>query len=144
MTVVIDDVTYYRTVEVCHMAGISRNTLFRWLKKDNFDDLKRRGAFVVKVHGGPFQRKGLPDVYFQLNGQACWLELKRDDKNEPTRLQRHNLGLLAAQGAHTAAVCSWAEYLAFIASVEHSDAAKRLRDDCYAGWVPKHCLHVGR
>ncbi len=42
MTVVIDDTTYYRTVEVCHMAGISRNTLFRWLKKDKFDDLKRR------------------------------------------------------------------------------------------------------
>ncbi len=42
MTVVIEGTTYYRTVEVCHMAGISRNTLFRWLKKDNFDDLKRR------------------------------------------------------------------------------------------------------
>ncbi len=42
MTVVIDGVTYYRTVEVCRMAGISRNTLFRWLKKDNFGGLKRR------------------------------------------------------------------------------------------------------
>ena len=42
MTVVIEGTTYYRTVEVCHMAGISRNTLFRWLKKDNFDGLKRR------------------------------------------------------------------------------------------------------
>ena len=25
--------TYYRTSEVCQMVGISRNTLFRWLKK---------------------------------------------------------------------------------------------------------------
>lgn len=24
--------TYYRTIEVCRMAGISRATLFRWLK----------------------------------------------------------------------------------------------------------------
>ncbi len=24
--------TYYRTVEVCRLAGISRNTLFNWLK----------------------------------------------------------------------------------------------------------------
>ena len=42
MTVVIDGVTYYRTAEVCHMVGISRNTLFRWLKQAKFDGLKRR------------------------------------------------------------------------------------------------------
>ena len=42
MTVVIDDTTYYRTAEVCHMVGISRNTLFRWLKQDKFSGFKRR------------------------------------------------------------------------------------------------------
>lgn len=32
MSVIINGQTYYRTVEVCRMVGISRNTLFRWLK----------------------------------------------------------------------------------------------------------------
>lgn len=32
MPVRIDGRTYYRTAEVCRMVGISRNTLFRWLK----------------------------------------------------------------------------------------------------------------
>jgi len=33
MPVVINGQTYYRTVEVCRIVGISRNTLFRWLKQ---------------------------------------------------------------------------------------------------------------
>ncbi len=32
MPVTIKDTTYYRTAEVCRMVGISRTTLFRWLK----------------------------------------------------------------------------------------------------------------
>ena len=32
MPVIINDRTFYRTAEVCRMSGISRNTLFRWLK----------------------------------------------------------------------------------------------------------------
>ena len=33
MPVSLDGQNYYRTAEVCQMAGISRNTLFRWLKE---------------------------------------------------------------------------------------------------------------
>ena len=32
MPVQIEGQMYYRTNEVCQMAGISRSTLFRWLK----------------------------------------------------------------------------------------------------------------
>ena len=32
MSVKINGTTYYRTAEVCRMVGISRTTLFRWLK----------------------------------------------------------------------------------------------------------------
>ena len=32
MPVPINGQTYYRTAEVCQTVGISRNTLFRWLK----------------------------------------------------------------------------------------------------------------
>lgn len=33
MPVTIKQQTYYRTAEVCGKVGVSRNTLFRWLKE---------------------------------------------------------------------------------------------------------------
>jgi DNA-binding transcriptional MerR regulator len=42
MPIVIDEQTYYRTAEVCRMVGISRNTLFRWLKEGIFFDVEYR------------------------------------------------------------------------------------------------------
>jgi predicted site-specific integrase-resolvase len=42
MPVVINDQTYYRTAEVCRMVGISRNTLFRWLKEGIISDVEYR------------------------------------------------------------------------------------------------------
>ena len=38
MSVTINGQTYYRTAEVCRMVGISRSTLFRWLKEDIFSE----------------------------------------------------------------------------------------------------------
>ncbi|APV44109.1 MerR HTH family regulatory protein [Dehalogenimonas formicexedens] len=34
MSLQLKGTTYYRTAEVCELAGISRTTLFRWLKND--------------------------------------------------------------------------------------------------------------
>jgi len=42
MPVVVDDRTYYRTAEVCRLLGISRNTLFRWLRGGVFSDVEYR------------------------------------------------------------------------------------------------------
>jgi predicted site-specific integrase-resolvase len=42
MPVIIDGKTYYRTAEVCRMVGISRNTLFRWLKEGMFSNVEYR------------------------------------------------------------------------------------------------------
>jgi predicted site-specific integrase-resolvase len=42
MPVVFDDQTYYRTADVCRMVGISRNTLFRWLKAGMISDVEYR------------------------------------------------------------------------------------------------------
>ena len=38
MVTVINGLTYYRTREVCLMAGISRATLFRWVKAGILED----------------------------------------------------------------------------------------------------------
>lgn len=42
MPVTVNGKTYYRTSEVCQMVGISKNTLFRWLKKGIFSEAKHR------------------------------------------------------------------------------------------------------
>jgi len=42
MPVSLDGQNYYRTAEVCQMAGISRNTLFRWLKEGMIREPARR------------------------------------------------------------------------------------------------------
>jgi len=42
MSVVIDDQNFYRTAEVCRMIGISRNTLFTWLKERIISDVEYR------------------------------------------------------------------------------------------------------
>jgi hypothetical protein len=42
MTVTVDGQVYYRTAEVCRIVGISRATLFRWLKEDVFKEAKHR------------------------------------------------------------------------------------------------------
>ncbi len=42
MPVIIDKHTYYRTAEVCRLAGISRNTLFRWMKIGICDEPDKR------------------------------------------------------------------------------------------------------
>ena len=42
MPVVINDQTFYRTGEVCQMIGISKNTLFRWLKEGLFSSVEYR------------------------------------------------------------------------------------------------------
>jgi predicted site-specific integrase-resolvase len=34
MSLLLKGIKYYRTAEVCELAGISRTTLFRWLKSD--------------------------------------------------------------------------------------------------------------
>ena len=42
MSVMVNGQTYYRTAEVCRMVGISKTTLFRWLKKGIFREVEHR------------------------------------------------------------------------------------------------------
>jgi len=44
MPVIIDGQTYYRTAEVFRMIGISRNTLYRWLRKDILGGIEHRDS----------------------------------------------------------------------------------------------------
>ena len=42
MPVTVNGQTYYRTAEVCRMVGISRTTLFRWLKEGPSREIENR------------------------------------------------------------------------------------------------------
>jgi hypothetical protein len=48
--------------------------------------LKNQPASVAeKIHGGPMQNAGLPDIYFTckaLRGQSVWIEMKRPGEKE--------------------------------------------------------------
>ena len=52
MPVRINGGTYYRTAEVCRIAGITKNTFFRWVREGSFADTKirdRRGWRLFTV-----------------------------------------------------------------------------------------------
>lgn len=55
-------------------------------------------SFWFKVHGGWFQRAGLPDIVGVLNGRFVALEVKRPG-NGPTELQTYTIEKLQAAGA---------------------------------------------
>jgi excisionase family DNA binding protein len=42
MSVVYKNQKYYRTAEVCEMVGVSRTTLWRWIKAGILEDLAKR------------------------------------------------------------------------------------------------------
>ncbi|MEJ2046824.1 MAG: helix-turn-helix domain-containing protein [Dehalococcoidia bacterium] len=42
MTISLDGRDYYRTAEACKLAGISRNTYFRWLREGLLPDVSMR------------------------------------------------------------------------------------------------------
>lgn len=42
MPVTKDGETYYRTGEVCRLVGVSRSTLFRWLKQEPDKEARHR------------------------------------------------------------------------------------------------------
>jgi len=70
--------------------------------------LRDAGWWVLKIHGGPYQRAGVPDVLAIRNGVAWWFEIKRPGL-EPTKLQRHVMDELRAAGCPVHVVTSAAE-----------------------------------
>jgi len=51
---------------------------------------------IIKIHGGQYQEKGLPDIMILTNIKdkeplKFWIELKRNWKDKPSMLQMHNI-----------------------------------------------------
>jgi len=60
--------------------------------------LKKQKIWYMKVHGGPYQMAGVPDLMIIYHGQAIFVELKATGK-KPTRLQAAVMSELARAGA---------------------------------------------
>ena len=65
---------------------------------------KEIGGFWFKVHGGPFQRSGLPDLIGSVDGLFFGLEVKCPDGDEPTPLQKKTLKQIKEKGKGIAVV----------------------------------------
>lgn len=72
--------------------------------------LKARGAWVVKLHGGPMQQAGLPDLLV-VHPSGTWLMEVKLPGGNPTRLQRHVMDKIAAAGGRVVVVRSVEEAL---------------------------------
>ena len=75
------------------------------------------GWYVIKIHGGPYQLSGLPDVLAIKRGRAVWAEFKRPG-GEPTRIQELRIRELEAAGCRCAVVRSATEYCGFLVKAE--------------------------
>lgn len=58
---------------------------------------KAAGWWVMKVHGGPYQMSGVPDLLCVKDGRAVWLEVKQPGK-QPTDLQRRRMNEIERVG----------------------------------------------
>jgi len=75
--------------------------------------LRKRGAKVIKTHGGPFTPTGTPDLVGCVNGRAFVLEVKRPGQR-PRRIQEHELEQWRKAGAIAGVVTSVEEALAVV------------------------------
>jgi hypothetical protein len=80
------------------------------LTKKIFAELRRRGVYVVKLHGGNMQTPGLPDLWCVWQGRLSCLEVKVPG-GKPTVRQEYEINRLRAAGATAEVVRSVDEAL---------------------------------
>jgi hypothetical protein len=81
------------------------------IKKAITDALEAAGYIVTRTAAGGYRgrtkgcKKGTLDLHVQVNnGRACWQEVKKDDKEKPTKEQREFAERVANLGAYVACV----------------------------------------
>ena len=71
--------------------------------------LNKHGGWVLKTHGGQYQRSGVPDLLYLHNGVLYAFEVKRRDTDLPTMLQAQTMARMTEAGAKCSVVRSVAE-----------------------------------
>lgn len=82
-------------------------------------------GFAVKIHGGPYQAAGLPDILFWRSGVSYAFEVKRPGEAWGLQeLQRVTLDRLSEEGVCVSVVHSVNEVLQLITGIEEAPAHK--------------------
>jgi hypothetical protein len=88
-------------------------------------EAKQCGWWVMKIHGGPYQLTGVPDLLCLRHGQAVFLEVKQPGK-KPTEIQARRMTEIEREGG---AVCH------VVTSKEEARACLRTDASCSRGSV---------
>jgi len=88
--------------------------------------LRKRGGFWRKIHGGPFQESGLPDIIGCWEGKFIAFEVKRPGE-EATPLQLHVLDEIHKNRGLVAIVESVEDVLIQITPLWRTDEEKSVR-----------------
>ena len=79
------------------------NQIKKWLKQHNY--------WYFKVHGGPFQKVGVPDIIACINGRFVAIEVKRSDGGIVSELQKAQIKKIKACGGLVGVAHSVDEFL---------------------------------
>ena len=88
---------------------------------------KRQGWWTLKIHGGPYQPPGIPDLLLAKDGKAVWFEVKQPGK-KPTAIQVRRMAEIEKQAGTPCYVVTSKEEADELLG-RHSDNPKRAADD---------------
>ena len=79
------------------------NKIKKWLEQNNH--------WYFKVHGGPFQKTGVPDIIACVKGKFVAIEVKRSDGGIVSELQKAQIQKIKENGGVVGVARSLAEFL---------------------------------
>lgn len=85
--------------------------------------LQARGIYHVNTHGGPWERRGRPDLYVCYRGRFIGCELKRGVEHGPTPLQIRHLREIEKNGGIGVWITSVQELECLLSSLDSMSAS---------------------
>lgn len=81
--------------------------------------LEKRGLPIwwFKVHGGPYQKAGIPDLHITYEGRSAWIELKAPGA-KASPLQESTIKKLRAAGSPVEVIDNFESFLNFLNALE--------------------------
>lgn len=75
-------------------------------------------VYFFKTHGGPYQKRGVPDLVGCLDGHFFGFEVKKPG-GKPTRQQEHNIVKIRKAGGITGVVTSTVEVMNYLRGIDN-------------------------
>ena len=86
------------------------NQIKKWLEKHNY--------WYFKVHGGAFQKVGVPDIIACINGKFVAIEVKRPNGGVVSKLQQMQMKKIKENGGVVGVARSLDEFLQILKDSE--------------------------